>query len=170
MERVGLSVQFFWRFMQICIMIMRIWIDWIKWRLTSGWMCEISNVFERSNEDSHQDGCTRYQMCSRDQRKTHIRMDVREMGVLSKSKLLQLQIVKCETSIDDDADADAAIHDVDAEAVRIWCPRKDQPSSPLSPPHWKSNGNLIKRVKGARLHCSQERRPENQNDQNHDNS
>ena len=74
-------------------------------------------------------------MCLRDQMKTHIRMDVREMGVLSKSKLLQLQIVKCETSIDDDADADAAIHDVDAEAVRIWCPRKDQPSSPLSPPH-----------------------------------
>ena len=89
-------------------------------------------------------------MCSRDQRKTHIRMDVREMGVLSKSKLLQLQIVKCETSIDDDDDADAdadTVHDADAASaaaddaeadlgVRIWCPRKDQPSSsPLSPPH-----------------------------------
>ena len=47
-------------------------------------------------------------------------MDVWEVGVLSKSKLLQLQIVKCETSIDDADiihDADATVHDADVDPL-----------------------------------------------------
>ena len=48
--------------------------------------------------------------------KTHVRMDVGEMGVLSKSKLLQLQIAKCESSIDDD---DAAADKVDDSHLRL---------------------------------------------------
>ena len=51
--------------------------------------------------------------------KTHVWMDVREMGVLSKSKFLQLQIFKCESSIYNvDADsADDFVYDADADVA-----------------------------------------------------